>query len=212
MKNGLKKKIFTLTLGIGLFSAILVSGSALAETSMTTKATQAIQGGEKDVSINSTTTFDPVVLNGEVQTTNANPGQLNVTDASGTGEGWRIQVSASQFTEKTPSGGFAAGTTAKKLPQGSLSLSNSGSTISAVGTTSASPTWVANEWILDNGSAVNILSAAKNAGMGKYTVAFGANGLSLTLAPNTTFIDSVNYPNGSTPYESTITYTIVTGP
>lgn len=198
--------------GALIFGAPFFMGSADAATSGITKATQTIKGGEMDVSITSSTGFDPIVLNGEVQTTHAHPGTLKATDASGKGEGYRIQASASQFIEKAPSGGFAEGTVAKKLPKGSLSLSNAGSTIVAEGTTSPPPNWVGNEWILDNGSAVNVLSAAKDAGMGKYSVNFGSEGLALTLAPSTTYVDSVNYPNAPTPFESTITYTIVTGP
>jgi hypothetical protein len=208
------KKVFSkitfamaLILGTGLFS-----GQALAASTGTTTVSQGINPGTMDVSATPTATFSAVTLDGTTKTTTANPGALNVQDNTGAGAGWKVAVSASQMTEQTPTGGFATGTTAEKLPKGSLNLSNSGATISQNGTTSPAPTWKGANFTIDSGTPVNILSAAVDQGMGKYVVTFGSTALALTLNPNTTYTDPTNYPSGSTPYSTVLTYTITTGP
>lgn len=188
-------------------------GHAFAAESGQTQAIQQINGGVRDVSATSSTAFNSVNLDGSVQKTNADPGTLSIKDASGTGEGYRITVSATQFKTVTPSNGFASGTSARTLPKGSLLLKNTGATINAVGgTTSQKPNWTGSSWVIDSGSPVTILSANKDTGMGKYDIVFGSDNLELTLNPSTTYIDNVNYAGKSTPYETNITYTIISGP
>jgi hypothetical protein len=204
------KKIFAsaaLALGLALFS-----GQAFAATSVNTVANQGVNGGTRDVSATATAQFSPVSLDGTTKVSTANPGSLTLQDNTGSGAGWHVSAQATQFSEKAPAGGFASGTTAKTLPTGSLTVANTGSSITQNGTTSPSPTWKSTLFTLDNGTPVNIISANANQGMGNYTVAFGTSALALTLVPASTYTDSTNYPSGATPYESTITYTITTGP
>lgn len=209
-----KKKSFikNSALAIILGAALLIGTPASAATSGTTKASQAITGGTRDISVSATTTFSAVTLDGTTQTATANPGSLALQDNTGSGAGWRVSVQASQFTEKAPVGGFQSGTVAQKLPTGSLKLVNTGASITQNGTTSGVPTWTGTTFTLDGGAAVNLLSAPADAGMGKYTVALGANSLSLTLLPASTYVDSINYSGVATPYESTLTYSIIAGP
>lgn len=203
-------------LSIAMASAVIIGsgffgGEALAATSGNTNASFGVMPGTRDIEAPASTVFGNVTLDGTTKITTANPGKLVVSDNTGSGEGYKVSVQATPMREVAPAGGFAAGTAAKTLPAGSLSLSNSGATISPKGTTSPSPTWLGSNFVIDNG-AVNILSAAVGQGMGIYDVTFGATALSLVLNPQTTFTDPKNYPSGATPYQSTITYTITTGP
>lgn len=207
-----KKKILGLAVASAvLASSSLFSGEASAATTGSTGATFGINPGTRAIEAPTSTTFADVTLDGTSKTTTANPGKLVVSDNTGSGEGYKVSVQATPMREVAPSGGFVAGTTAKTLPVGSLSLSNSGATITPKGTTSPSPTWLGSNFVIDNG-AVNILSAAVGQGMGIYDVQFGSSALSLVLNPSTTFTDPKNYPSGATPYSTTITYTITTGP
>ncbi|KYD11406.1 hypothetical protein B4102_2134 [Heyndrickxia sporothermodurans] len=215
IKN-LKKKILGFAFAglLGTTSLFTFGGNnAFAATTGTTTATGSISGGTLDLTATPTATFPNVNLNGTIQSTSTNAGSLAITDATGTGEGYRITAQASQFTEKAPSGGFKAGTTANTLPKGVLTLSSTGGSITAnSGTTSAVPKFKSSSWVIDNGSASTIISANEDEGMGKFNVSFAASSLSLSLNPAYAYIDKSNYGSTNTPYETNITYTIVSGP
>lgn len=208
-----KKKLLNFAF-MGLIGASLLGlgGKSFADTTDTTHISQSIIGGSRDIQITPTATFQNVTLDGATQQTTADPGNFSLTDASGTGVGYHVTAEATQFQSQAPVGGFQSGTSARTLPQGSLDLSTEGSTISANGTTSALPTWQGNDFVIDSGTPVTILSASPDAGMGKYNIQFGNTALKLTLNPATTYIDNINFPSSATPYQSDITYTIVTGP
>ncbi|MDQ0271250.1 WxL domain-containing protein [Cytobacillus purgationiresistens] len=209
----LNKKLGAAVLSIGLVSSVFFGSSAFAAPTGDTHVIQKINAGTRDVSVTTSTTFNDITLNGEIQKTNADPGVLTFVDASGTGEGYRINASSTQFKTVAPPGGYAAQTSAKTLPKGSLLLKNNGADISTVGgSTSQLPTWHGGSWVLDTDSEVTIMKANKDQGMGKYSIDFGSDNLELTLNPSTTYVDKINYQGVSTPYETTITYTIVSGP
>lgn len=211
MKKNKFKKLFTTSLAV--VASLGIASSALAADTGTTTITQQINGGVKSLEVTATSQFTPITLDGTVQKTQANLGTLKTTDATGTGDGWRIDVSASQLTEVAPVGGFKAGTSAKTLPKGSLEIKNNNASISKdAGTTAAAPKFVGSNWIIDNGTPVTLLKADKDEGMGKYTIDFGANSLELTLMPSDTYVDKENYPSGATPYQTEVTYAITTGP
>lgn len=160
--------------------------------------------------------FSPIVLNGQVQTSVATLSNWVVTDATGSGNGWNVQVQASQFTENTPSSGFTTGTLALTLPQGSLSLTGSRTVLPQSGSTPISSTGGPNIAVtnpaIDLSSPVIFLTAQSGYGMGTYTVQEPTQGLSLVLNPSTTKVDQTNYPGQPTPFTSVITFTVVTGP
>lgn len=160
--------------------------------------------------------LSPITLNGQVQTSVATFSPWSVTDATGTGDGWNVQVQASQFTEIAPSSGFASGSSALTLPLGSLSLTGSRSIIAGSGSTPVSatggPNFAVNSLIVDQSSPEVLLTASSGYGLGTYTVQEPANGLALTINPSTTKVDETNYPNQPTPYQSVITFTAVSGP
>ncbi|EPD8680538.1 hypothetical protein ACSFDF_003077, partial [Listeria monocytogenes] len=57
-----------------------------------------------------------------------------------------------------------------------------------------------------------ILQAQASKGSGIYTLGFQANSLSLNYQLKNVYADPYNYPNQETPYETTVTATIVQGP
>lgn len=198
------KKIFGISTIIttALTFGVLVAptNSTYAATTAQTQLKQGIIGGEHSVSVTPTSNFENVKLNGETQIAHASPGTLTITDATGTGDGYRVNVQATQFHTK--------GT--KTLPKGSLTLSSNGSNITKVGgTNSQNPEFKANNFIIDVDSQTTIVSAKKDQGMGKYNVKFDDKAFALTINPHTTYVEG----NGSTTtYESNLTYSIVTGP
>lgn len=196
------KKSSLIFLIISILSLTVVE-TVFSATSGNTTTTVGINPGSLSLTAPATATFASVTLDGTVQTTTADLTTVGVTDATGSGNGWRVTVGATQFTEV---GG--AGLT---LPTGSLSLA-SPSTVTADGTTSPVPTIQTGPFVIDNGSAATILSAAVNEGMGKYNVNFPVGALTLTLNPATTKVDTVNYPSVATPFETTVTFTVVSGP
>jgi hypothetical protein len=211
MRNikGLQK----LTLAAVLLSG-LYGGQIFAATSGTTTATLGVQGGSLSITAPAVTTdFGNITLTTGSQVANASIGTLSVVDATGSGAGYKVMVQASQFTEVTPGGGWAGGTSAKTLPLSSLKLGVPSSVTAVGGTTSPAPAvQIGAATVIDSGSQVKLLSAAVGNGMGSYDVAFAANALGLTVDVATAQVDPTNYSGVPTPYASTITWSIVTGP
>ena len=155
--------------------------------------------------------FNNITLNGQINTTRASLTSFDVTDFTAKGEGWQVTVQASNFNEKAPDGTWDTEGTRLSLPAGVLSLQP----VSLITTTSGSsqpPTsTLAAKTVIDNGGAIKLIGADIGKGLGGYTVGFPANALELTLPANIK-TDSINYPNSPTVYESTMSWTIVTGP
>ncbi|HDR6318564.1 TPA: WxL domain-containing protein [Bacillus thuringiensis] len=188
----------TLALGMSLMGT-----PASAATTAETKLNQSITGGEHNIAVTPVSNFNAVTLSGETQVTNANPGVLTVTDATGSGDGWRINVKADQFKV---SGDAKSNRT---LPKGSLVLNSGGAITKVGGTSSPNPEFKTTNFIIDTDNQVTILSAKKDEGMGKYNVSFNDKSLALTLNPHSTYVEN---KASATSYESKLTYSIVTGP
>ncbi|HHB2119167.1 TPA: WxL domain-containing protein, partial [Bacillus cereus] len=163
----------TLALGMSLMGT-----PASAATTAETKLNQSITGGEHNIAVTPVSNFNAVTLSGETQVTNANPGVLTVTDATGSGDGWRINVKADQFKVSGDS------KSNRTLPKGSLVLNSGGAAITKVGgTSSPNPAFKTTNFIIDTDNQVTILNAKKDEGMGKYNVSFNDKSLALTLNP-----------------------------
>lgn len=154
-----------------------------------------VQGGGLSIlAPNTNVDFGTVAIDGSVKSVSAPLGTLSVMDLTGTGNGWNVTVAATQFSNGT-----------NTMPMNSLKLLGVQS-ITPNGTTSPSPTIVgAGNYTLDNGSANKILSASSNQGMGRYNVDFLPNAMKFT-------IDTNLVKTSASPYSSTITWTMVTGP
>ncbi len=156
------------SLGLGA-AALLTLGTTLsAFAAADTGAT--ISGGTLSGGALTFATFGTIALNGAQQTATSAWSIANVDDARGTGAGWNVSLSLTQLAEYNTTtlayvtGGKTLATSSIKVttaPVVSLvdSTSSPASTITPVATTTA----------LDTGSAVKLLDAAANGGMGTYS-------------------------------------------
>ena len=163
--------------------------------------------------VNDFTAGGPVTLSGDIQTLNATLGNWSISDATGSGKGWNVTVQASQLTEVLPDGSAGSLT----LPLGSIALSGTRTIAAKNGSsTPVSPTGgplLQNmKSVVDAATPVKIIDTQHNYGLGTYNVTEPVNGLTLTLQPKDTLLDAVNYPNGATPFSTTLTFTVATGP
>jgi hypothetical protein len=140
-----------------------------------------------------------LTLNGQAQTLNAAMNNFSVVDATGSGSGWHVSVQGDssalhsavfkQYCTQALCGTDALGyvTSGSTLAADSLVLSSTGASFTALnGTTGTAPTHQCGSGCnVDSASAVNVVSAATNAGMGTYsTASYGASSLALS-APTT---------------------------
>lgn len=176
---------------------------AYAATTDTTNAQVSIQSGSLSLTTPSVSAdFGSITVDGTTKTQNVNLGTLNASDYRGTGEGWHVTVSASQFTQTN------VGVNPALLLETNTLFLNGISNITQVDGSSGLPTSSGAPWTIDSG-AVEILSAAVGDGLGSFDVTFPANALELNVDTSKTIVDPDNNP---TLFESTITWTIVAGP
>jgi hypothetical protein len=194
MSETLKKSsMLKLLLGALLVVAMVLmfsSQSYADSTTATTTATITINGGPRTISANTgTVTLPAVPLNGSQQTKTAALGNINVVDASGTGNGWDVTVQA------TP---VKAGS--QSLGTGHLSIEPVKSVAKVDPTSSNVPaSKLSSNKVIDTG-AVTVLSANTGDGMGSYQASLGNVILSI---PASTYAGT---------YTATITYSLVTAP
>ena len=165
-----------------LAAAFAPSAFAADDTSVT------VTGGSLSITNPAAGVFDGVTITGVAQTTDATLEAFSVSDLRGSGAGWHVMAQASQFTAPGPLT-LAVGSLSMPLP-----------TVLSPDTTSADPTFTAGSpYIIDNG-AVQIASAALNAGMGEYDFTPGDFTLSLPADVRAGV------------YTSTVTISVVTAP
>lgn len=170
--------------------------AATTDTSKTNGTDITIQGGEFSLASSNITTFGNVVLSEQAKTYKTSfDNKFTVKDLRGTQAGWRIDVSATPFSDGTST-----------LPKGSLSLDPL-SSIQRVGTGQGSlPEKATNtNKIIDDG-VVTIAKAVAGGGMGVFDLVFPVNALSVVIDPTTAKINT----NGL--YQSTITWNLVQAP
>ena len=157
-----------------------------------------VTGGSLTITDPAVGDFEGVALDGHATTTTATADGFSVTDATGSGDGWKVNVSATRFAEWS---GTAYVQDGHQLPTSSLSLAQP--TVLADGTTSAAPSIAEGPYAIDSGSAIPIASAAADAGMGEYDFSQAETPLTLSLPAATTY---------AVQYHSTVTFDVVTGP
>ena len=155
--------------------------------------------------------FNNVVLNGQSNTVRATLTSFDVSDFTAKGEGWQVIVQASTFMEKAPDGTWDTEGTRLSLPTGVLALQPVNSIVITAGSSQPPTSSLSAKTAIDTGGAIKLISAGVGKGQGGYTVDFPVNALELTLPANIK-TDLINYPSSPTIYESSITWTIVTGP
>lgn len=138
---------------------------------------------------------------------------FEVTDLRGTGAGWRLDVSASNFKEVEPVDGFKAGTGGYALPTGSLLLSSMETIVRTEGSPGGDPS-IGNidNVVIDGSSLATVSTANTGEGAGKFELSYGSDALTLVVDSSTAKVDTENYVGVSTPYESTITWDLVSAP
>jgi len=189
--------------GKSMLSAVLIlacvtSGGMIANAEAFTKANVTIYGGGIHFAeIPQDVDFGEITLDGLEITKTSPMSLLSVVDARGTGDGWAVQISASQFTDTTA---------AKKLAKGSLVL-NKPVIAAGYNNPSASP-FIRQSFgmsqPIDGYGEIAFINADMEAGLGKWNFDWeGSDALKLTLNPGSTKIGT---------YESTITWTLITNP
>lgn len=168
-------------------------------------------------------------------------GDFSVVDARGTQDGWEVKVSATPFTIVEPEGGWIE-YNPYQLPIGSLTLSSltnvfgynysfpemlmgptsdssqEGDIVEPQGMTlvnasqDITPSINVMNTAIDMGEFVTVATAGPGQGMGEYILQYDMSSLSLVIDPITAKVDKTNYPEGVTPYESTITWNLISGP
>ncbi|MDQ3728327.1 MAG: WxL domain-containing protein [Actinomycetota bacterium] len=191
MKN-LKVVAATAALGIGL---VLPAGAAAQtdDTQITLAAGQLSYPTPFSAG-----NFPNTSLTGLQQTARASVNPWKVTDArGGLLNGWNVTVAASRFTDTVDA--------TKRLPAGSLALTNTPTTSTTAGNTSLPPAALPVAAALDGGTTQKLATAALAQGLGEWTFTpgnVGGGDLVLTVPPNA--------QPGT--YVSTITTTLATGP
>lgn len=174
----------------------LFASSQTGDTGGSNSASQAVtlgvvSGGLELDPLGTSINFGSVNSSAGAQTVTSQGVDFDVNDFRGTGAGWHISVQANPFTNGTHS--FPAGSFTMNPP----TLSENGNSPSIL------PQAVSSPFLVDNGSAVNVVSAAVGNGMGSYHLAFD-NPNSLKLA-----IPAGAY-SGS--YTSTVNWQLVSAP
>lgn len=183
------KILISALMAIVLFLLINFPANAASNTTTTTKATIVVNGGARTIDTNESVTLPNVPLSGQQQITSVQLDNLKLIDASGTGTGWRVDVSASPVK---------AGD--KTLNTGLLKIDKIQSAEKVDVTSSDVPQATTNgQAIVDNG-VVTLLKADIGDGMGSYKVNMGK--VYLTVPANT-------YAGT---YSANLTYSLVTAP
>lgn len=185
---------------IAALAAVTVMAAALGPAAMAADDTNVtVSGGSLALTAHPTAPdFTGVTLDGTAKTTTSTLSVFEANDSRGTGEGWNVTVSGSQFAEyDTATTSYVTG--GNTLATNSLSMA--APTVAADGTTSPVPTMTAGPYTVDGGSVL-IASAATDTGMGKYD--FSTAGLTLSVPADT-------YASTNA-YRSDLTVTVATGP
>jgi hypothetical protein len=203
-------------------AAMLLASSAKAATANDTtqfavNAGSLLFGTAPDVPV-----FSPLTLNGQAQTLNAQMSNFAVTDGTGSGTGWNVTVNGDStggnsavFKQYCPNatcgsdtgpGYVTAGAT---LAANSLTLNSTGAGFTAQnGTVGTPPSHSCNSGcFVDSASAVKVISAAANAGMGTYQ-ANSYSGTSLALSTPST----VKALQANEVYRVNLVWTLNSGP
>ncbi len=194
-------RLLSITALLALSASLSFSGAAHAAGGATSAA---LTQGSLTISGGAPGTFT-AALTGANQTVNTSLAPYTVTDATGSGSGWNVTAQATQFTcvVSTDVGCKTGFTT---LPLSSLTIAPPAAACASGSTCTGSPTVsISAATAIDGASAIKMLSAAANTGVGSFTVTPGTVGsgqLALAIPGNAL----------ATTYHSTLTITVISGP
>lgn len=189
------KKIFTI--GLALIVSLTMATGAFAETK-TNDVDITIESGEFSLATSDIESFGTVELLSTPETYKTSfENKFTVKDLRGTQSGWRVDVSASQFSDGT-----------NALPKGTLSLEPV-SNIERVGTGEGElPVGSMDSNLIIDDGVVTVITAEEGSGMGVFDFEFPENALSVVIDPTTAKV-----LNGSdATYTSTLTWNLVQAP
>ena len=156
------------------------------------------------VAPNSSLDLGNVTLTGQNQTIVSSLGNLLVTDATGTFSGYHVSVEATRFSQL---GGIGL-----MFPSSSLQLAMPNHINVLSGSSMLAPASTGSFSIIDGGSPVSVVSAELGKGAGSYEFTFPVNALTLTLKPDSQLTDAIHFNDTATPFRSTLTWSIISGP
>jgi WxL domain surface cell wall-binding len=182
--------LFALTAALGAPAAFATSVTSEDKTQFSVSAGALTFSAKPEMP-----TLSSVTLNGEAQKTNTTMTNFGVTDATGSGAGWKVTVEGQSGTKKSAvfaqycpnatcgsnSEGYVTG--GATLPANSLTLSSTGASFVAQKESggTAPELKCSTACNVDSASAVKIASAAEKAGMGTFaTTGWGASSLTLS--------------------------------
>lgn len=199
------KKLQKRLIGFGLTAVLALSfgTSSFAADTNTNKSNAVnvtVNSGEFSVATSDINSFGGITLSDQPKTyTTAFKNKFTVKDLTGKQAGWRLDVSATQFSDGT-----------SQLPKGSLSIAPV-QTISRVGTGSGNlpVSALSSNKIIDNG-AVTVVRATQGTGMGVFHLTFPSQALFAVIDATTAKVNN-NETNQSN-YVSTLTWNLVQAP
>jgi hypothetical protein len=205
---GSKRRALSLVGAAALSLSMVVPALASDDTNLT------VTGGTLTMTPSAPTVgnFAGVTLNGTIQDTTATLQDLTVNDATGSGSGWHLTASATQFKEwdtdlNSGAGGYVEG--GHDLDAGSLAMPVL-EAAEVVPTDSTAPAMLSSASAFDGVGAITLANAITDRGMGEYLVDDdGANdGITLTLT-----VEPDTYAaTGTHKYRSDVTITLSSGP
>lgn len=211
MKTQLKQ-ISAIALGVMALGVGTISASA--QTSVGSTADFGLSEGNIAVTT-------PVYSSSGINTVNTTAGDTTVVydmgtvtqdvgDVRGTGEGWTIQIQATPLTEVEPATGWDDPLNPDPIVIPSGMTVNNVTVAGEAGLSSEATELVPSATqTIDGGSAVTLVTAGTDAGYGIYNL---STDLKMEVSDSQQLVDSHYYPETPTPYESTITSTIVFAP
>ncbi|MEH7381968.1 WxL domain-containing protein [Bacillus sp. JJ1533] len=172
------KKFTKLVATASIFTVMMstmATGTFAADIGGSSEVNTTITAGDKKITAPTGFTFT-ANLDGRVQTETTSLGTLTVKDATGSGGGWTVYVSADKLSTAT----------GKKLAKSTIEISGT-PTIKNLDNLSTDGFTVKSGDITGT-TPLALVTAASNKGMGTFEFAFGTDSLQLTLSPDETYV------------------------
>lgn len=199
--SGTRRRILRLFLIFAIVAGLFLYGSIMAFADSGT-GTASVTGGTLSEAISASPTTTSITLNGTNQTL-TNTLVLTVADSTGTGNGWNLTLSATNFTGSGNFNGSTTPTSQSLATSGTLSITGV-TAACAPGSTCTNPTNsitypAAVTTAATSPTPIKFYNAGTSTGMGKFTI-------------DPTLTVSIPANAYATTYTSTITLAIATGP
>lgn len=191
-ENKLKKIGIAAIAGGIAFTSFGMAASAQTLESETTEVQVTVESGGTALDVQDNAEFEKVTVSPSTLKYKTDYGQTNVTDLTGTHEGWEVRVQATLFKNGDDT-----------LPQGSIKLESPSDVKGLYGISeNVKPSKLNNPGIVDSG-VTSVIKAEQGEGMGEHEVDFGNGAIEVTVKPE--FVKAGTYT-------STLTWDLVKAP